>query len=488
MAGKAKQYGKKRGHDLATSFAELTITPKGDKKTTTPSPTPTELVRVRQELRTRLDPIREGLRPRLDENHEITTLLTMQCCRPQASDFADFYGRYEGRIDMTKVAEGSFASIYRMSLRNEVNTYTVWKLLPLKPSKGKGSRNPNQTSIRDAAEELRAVAHMQALRGFVEFRSARVLQGNLPDQLRELNKEWLEAHNEDPDKLPRSWPSEQFWLFIEMSDAGTDLETVLKDGFPDGTFLNKLKQGSRLTIMQAWDIFWGTTEALARGEAMAAFEHRDLHPGNICVTKRGSKNAPADDDSDETNRYTNLRVTLIDYTLSRATLDDDYVLSNSMRDPALFRGKSEDATEARQYHTYRVMRDMVVGKARGSQETASKWREFVPTTNVLWLYHILRLLLDETEHYEKGKENAFRDKTEHELACKLTNILSHIRITNNDEWEYLSATEILDHEMGRLRRGEFNAIVEGDSQPMRSLRAKRSVDSIGSPDRPDDES
>lgn len=486
MATQAKQYGRKRGNDLANAFAELTITPKGDKKTTTPSPTPTELANIRRELRPRLEAIRDQSRPPYDENREITTLLRVKCCRPQPFVFTEFYGRYEGKIDVTKVAEGSFAHIYRIALRGEIGTYTIWKLMPLKPAKGRGSRHPNQTSIPDAAEELRALGRMQELRGFVDFRSAQVLQGNLPKQLREVNKEWAEAHGENPNELQSRWPSDQYWLFIEMSDAGTDLETILKDGFPDGTFLNKHKRGSRLTIEQAWDIFWGTTEALARGEVMANFEHRDLHPGNVCVTKTSSKNAPADDDSDETNRYTNLRVTLIDYTLSRATLDDDYVLANSMRDPALFTGTSTDATENRQYHFYRVMRDMVVGNARRSQEVASKWKEFVPTTNVLWLYHILRLLLDETEHYEGKKLEEFRDKTGHELACKLTNILNHIRITNNDEWKYLSAREILDHEMGRLRQGEFDAIVEGDSEPMRPLRAKRSVDSIGSAEVPED--
>lgn len=362
-----------------------------------------------------------------------------------------------------------------MEMITSSKLYTVWKLIPIKLKKGKGSRAPNQTSIEDAAAEVKALATMQQFHGFVDFRSAQVLRGSPPPLLSQVHKEWALTHPDDEDQGP--YGPDQLWLLIEMTDAGTDLEAVLKHGFPNGSLLNKAKKGARLTIKQTWDIFWAVTEALARGEKWAGFEHRDLHPGNICITD--SKTLSKDAGQDEMPRFTNLKVTLIDYTLSRAVTEEGEVLANSMRDSTIFAQTSDDPTDARQYEMYRVMKALVVGPGEGQRDAVAKWKEFVPVTNVIWLFHILTLLLQETERYKQNRragkvEKGFTDVTEQKMAHELACVLDHLRpaTPTSDEWPYLSATEIVDHKMRRLKT-PFVRYLDGDSEAMRQQRFAR---------------
>lgn len=85
-------------------------------------------------------------------------------------------------------------------------------------------------------------------------------------------------------------------------------------------------------------------------------QHRDLHLGNICV-REGEHNL---DEQLRTSRkigYSRLRVTIIDYTLSRADMDtesnnshdpSDIAYLDLDKDPALFEGQGEY-----QYDVYR---------------------------------------------------------------------------------------------------------------------------------------
>ena len=439
------------------------------------------------------------VRPILDVENEITHLTSLLCVEPEIKGIHEFCETLETYFRITKVAQGSYASVLRMEMITSSSLYTIWKLLPLRPRRGKGSRARDQTRIEDAASEVKALARMQQIHGFVDLRSAQVLRGSLPPLLAKVNQTWASNHPEDAEE--RVYNEDQLWLVLEMTDAGTDLETILKHGFPDGTLLNKADPGSRLTIHQTWDIFWGVCEALSRGERLSQFEHRDLHPGNVCVTKSRTLTNKAD--CDEVKRHTNLQITLIDYTLSRATLENGDVLSNSMEDPALFNQTSTDPTDVRQYETYRVMENVVVVRVpeskTGRRDAASYWKQFVPVTNVFWLSHLLRLLLDETENFtfdpsvaemrmkfitltvteQAMASTKFSTLTteEQEMASTLVTLLNHLRPNDPYWWHYLSTMEVMDYRMGRLD-WPFAAYVEGESQAMAKERQAR-VDSWG---------
>lgn len=330
-----------------------------------------------------------------------------------------------------------------MQMKVKPHVYTVFKLIPIKSKTGKGSRAPDQTLIEDAVSEVKALATMAEIDGFVEFRSARVLQGSMPQLLQDLNTDWENQHSDENTQI--IYPKEQLWLLVEMSDAGTDLETLLKKGFPNGDQLHKPEEGAKLTIQQTWDIFWGTAEALARGEALANFEHRDLHPGNICITNRPTKK-PSKPDKTTTPKLTNLKVTIIDYTLSRATLDDDSVLANSMKDRGIFAQTSFDETDNRQYNIYRSMKRLIEGGP--NVRHGMKWHEYVPMTNILWLYHILKLLVDNTEFFSKDPTGkSFPLLTERKLAQRLAQILGRVNPLNMQEWLYLSAGDVVADEV-----------------------------------------
>ncbi|MDI1489040.1 MAG: hypothetical protein OHK93_008317 [Ramalina farinacea] len=383
---------------------------------------------------------------------ELTAILALPyIATPAPLSFSAQYAQWATNLSITKVAQGSYASILRLALPKEPFTYTIWKLMPLKPRHGKGSRMEGATCIDDAIAELRLLEAMSKTPGFVEFRSAMILKGAVPKELKDVEKLWrneeqnrsqLDGEEEDACDEEREYGPEQLWLFVEMSDAGEDVEHWLKGD------LGKI--GPR----EVWDLFWGTVEAVAQGEAEFGFEHRDLHLGNICVKKRESPIDRSCNDSPGSgegpsgsivgrgageplvNRFTDLEVTLIDYTLSRASIDrttslngssghamtlaspsplseledaTHEIFANSMRDPTLFTQESGDHFDQLQYDTYRHMGDIMLqhhsrstrkpqldGARRGRRSkvrTEDQWKAFMPATNLLWLHHVLVILL-----------------------------------------------------------------------------------------------
>lgn len=311
----------------------------------------------------------------------------------------DMFRTWQEAFTITKIAQGSFGSILRTQMKSDPSNFTVCKLMPIKPREVTDSAGSLQTYIKDAAAEIRVLDKMSESPGFVQFRSAHVLKGKLPSFLRDMFHKWDKVHPKD--KTPSEHRESQLWLLIEMSDAGTDLATLLREAFPDGTYLNKEKKGARLTLYQAWDIFWSVAEALAHGEMNAEFEHRDLHPGNICIKRKPMRSQSASDEENSTlaPRYTDLEVTLIDYTLSRVTLENGEKIYNSMDDDALFEGKGRSAVDRHQYNTYRHMRDVVGFDMNLPLDVKNDtiWSLHFPKTNLLWLHHILFVLLKEIE-------------------------------------------------------------------------------------------
>lgn len=391
-----------------------------------------------------------------DPKKPITALTSLECVEPEIQSLYDACNHWEQNLTITKIAQGSYATILRMQMKDKPNVYTVWKLIPLKNKSGKGCRAPDQTFIEDAAAEIKALALMAEIEGFVEFRSARVLRGSMPRLLQNLNTDWEIGHPDEQTEIKYS--KEQKWLLVEMSDAGTDLETLLKKGFPNGELLHTTEKGAKLAIQQTWDIFWGTAEALARGEALAKFEHRDLHPGNICITRRTMP--PDEPDKHSIQKNTDLEVTVIDYTLSRATLENGEVLANSMKVGSIFEQSSLDPTDDRQYSMYRHMKSLIDGDPNAQH--GERWHQYVPMTNIMWLYHILKFLLDNTEFFCANPTcKAFTIPKERKMAKRLAKILARMDPINLSEWLYLSAGDVVSEELA-YKAGTERGVVSPD--------------------------
>lgn len=318
--------------------------------------------------------------------------------------------------------------------------------MPLTLKKRRTANVEGQTLIEDAIAEVKVLSTMSSIHGFVQLRSARVLQGCLPEELKDVYMEWeaeLDEEKREEMRTDVDYSEDQYWLLIEMTDAGTDLEHVLINGLPFANNVkSNIKSGSaKICPRLAWDIFWGTAQALQHGETLAEFEHRDLHPGNICIMDSDSADAdrPEESPNNVVTRYTNIEVTLIDYTLSRARLEDAEILANSM-DKALFEQHSDDINDEDQYNLYRKMRTVMQNnkEAQDTRDWVLKWKQYMPKTNVLWLTHILIILICHLDEAQK------EDKP---IIERLQNVCGYLNIDTPGCRAYESATEVVEWQL-----------------------------------------
>ncbi|KAI4100055.1 MAG: hypothetical protein L6R37_005695 [Teloschistes peruensis] len=380
----------------------------------------------------------------------LSPLLSLPDLPPTLRPFTSWATEWSTLCHFTKIAQGSYGAVFRIESRAHPKTFTIGKFLPLQAAHGFGSRTRSFTSVESAAREVEMLGVMEGVEGFVEFRGAEVLQGRFPEQLGEAARVFDEGREGEEGDVSVVWQKacgykEQLWLFLEMSDAGTDLETALVKGLPpsssdDGkeTFLHRtVDGGTYVNASTVWDIFRQVATALAVAEREMEFEHRDLHLGNICLlplppssppdspSQPSTKTITANDsDADQQQREQEdefvihpaiLRVTIIDYTLSRARIPSAPATNTSKtlfkdlnHDPEIFTGQGE-----LQYDIYRSMRSLIRqtttaeggadgkrGKEGGAKGGAGgegereDWSVFEPGTNVLWLGHLLSVLME----------------------------------------------------------------------------------------------
>ncbi|KAL9612772.1 MAG: hypothetical protein Q9167_002657 [Letrouitia subvulpina] len=377
-------------------------------------------------------------------------LLGLTDVNPGIKDFASWAKLWSAYCNISKIAQGSYGAVFRLALRGDEGKYTIGKIIPLRPRAGFGSRTSDYASISDASNEVSMLIRLNDIPGYVEFRSAEVLHGLLPEQLFLASKPFDDASEEES----KNWDlatknSEQMWLFLEMSDAGTDLEQVINRGLPNEPALQQSDVTvSALTIREVRDIFWSVAKALAVAEKRANFEHRDLHLGNICIQKLGDK--PNDSGSVLVPVTTNLVVTIIDYTLSRATLKDQTTLCNHLsKDPALFRGQGDV-----QYDIYRYMKRMVTND---KHKNKSPWTAFVPLTNVAWLYHLLLKLLDKLAPHQELEDQ--------ELSRLLQAVREEIDIKKYKTWSITSARDVVRYlRCSREAIGDHKVLDDSDGE------------------------
>ena len=137
------------------------------------------------------------------------------------------------------------------------------------------------------------------------------------------------SENDRPSKVPES----QTYCVIHLAHHGQDLESH-----------------EVTTWSEAAHIFWSVVRNLAVAEDTCEFEHRDLHWGNIMIDRseedeileRLLDNLNLEDEKAGLDSgWGGVKVTLIDYTLSRARVDDivGSVAHYGFEDEQLFEGK-----------------------------------------------------------------------------------------------------------------------------------------------------
>lgn len=405
--------------------------------------------------------------------------------RVKPESFSSWSDKLERHFSITKIAEASYGEVYRLSLLHERPDLTtadesVLKIIALRPEE---EIRPNQMQThqwmsqpRAVAEEVRLLARMTSVPGFTNFRDVRVLQGRPGKAVVKAWKEYNEAAKKgdksifpDPSKRT-SYTEDQHWAVVEMQDAGVDVEK----GIALVSTSTSADQGERerarnilRSVWGVWDVFWSVALALAKGEEAAQFEHRDLHLGNICVrSTRGDAQGRGVGGSkvkvgERKIGFTGLETTIIDYTLSRATMvregqadgvaedakakgKEDVAFFDLATDPAIFEG---DGEVEYQYDIYRYMRailytddplaspsssDEVFEKVRQSKAT---WRDYCPKTNVLWLHFVLLKLMETMvesaleEVLEEGENEREARRKEKTLRAALKKMEKKLRLT-----------------------------------------------------------
>ncbi|KAI5779737.1 hypothetical protein EDC01DRAFT_620976, partial [Geopyxis carbonaria] len=276
-----------------------------------------------------------------------------------------------------KLGEASYSEVFLQSPVGSNDTI-VWKVIPF----GK----EEQCEIESIIQEIRITKIMSEIEGFIGFRGAYVAKGQFPDA---LLTEWEIYENErgSENERPIFYDNDQLFAIIMLENGGSDLEHTELYGWEE-----------------ACDVFWQVALALARGEKEREFEHRDLHFGNIVIKRTEHEQIDKEENpedilgklslEDESSKgQSNLKVALIDYTLSRAwcgTHDEDYTYEfMPLDDQALFTGKVGDY----QFDIYRFMRNHVASGLVDVNEEWIDWNVYTPRTNLFWLHYLTNILL-----------------------------------------------------------------------------------------------
>ena len=235
---------------------------------------------------------------------------------------------------ITKIAEASFAEIYRIINPLGISIIKVIRLAsPIKPQTkaqvkaGLVDEEPHDPN--SACSELRISQWLASIPGFVVYKEQFLVGGKATPKLVATHQAFhRKLKRQDPDRLqfypsPSRYLDDTTFLVIELGDAGVGLEDF-----------------NLAHVDMVWDIFLLLAVALARAEELAGFEHRDLHEGNLCVRRVRdpvpTHQRPGDSERDRRRfGFSGLDITILDYGLSRADDPDAPLPDDTAEEEAL---------------------------------------------------------------------------------------------------------------------------------------------------------
>lgn len=312
------------------------------------------------------------------------------------SDFADALGQ---NFEITKCAEGSYGDVYKVSLpqatkpplRNRFEKLggTILKLIPIGPKTGIGSKKYSQ--VGDVVHEVKMMSGLDPMPGFARFRDAHVVRGKYPPLFAKAFHDFKDQGGDSENKPPENeFKAAQLFAIIEMNDAGEELALL-----------------ENITVFQLSDIVWACVITLAIAEQILQFEARDMHVSNILVRpfhpSKGVEIYEQDIKSwpdDQVARFglTNIRVTIIDYALSRANLDGDIMFYEPKGVGLTFPDVAQTSQQRAYLRQRRAIRDASGGRNK------EDWSLFVPKTNTYWLLYLLENFLHERILQESSEQ------------------------------------------------------------------------------------
>ncbi|XP_024875583.1 uncharacterized protein LOC112456988 isoform X1 [Temnothorax curvispinosus] len=293
---------------------------------------------------------------------------SQNCYMSFADRFPDSYLEH-----CCKIGEGVYGEVF---LYEYDGKKSVIKIIPIEneqlvngEQQKKFSEILSEIMIAKELDDLKLNATYKT-NGFVEVKNISCIKGKYPEKLVELWNIYDNNKTSDND-CPSMFGENQLYIALELGHGGEDLEAFVFQ-----------------TAEEAYALFLQIALALAIAEKALEFEHRDLHWGNVLVSR-----------TKEPYIYYNLggrevkfpskgvKVSIIDFTLSRMLYQGCCIYNDLALDPALFTAHGEY-----QFEIYRLMRDKI----------QNNWRKFEPYTNVLWLHYILDKMITVVRYKRKN--------------------------------------------------------------------------------------
>ncbi|KQS61772.1 uncharacterized protein Dere_GG26619 [Drosophila erecta] len=289
-----------------------------------------------------------------------------------------FIAAYEQHklLNTKKIGEGAYGEVFRCSkyqkgLEKHVSNI-VLKVIPLEGSiEINGEKQKTFSQILPEIIITKKMSNLQRNKtnstdGFVNIHKVSLVKGKYPQHLIKLWEKYDEEKGSENDH-PKLFGDNQLFVVLELKFGGSDMANF--------QFLNS--EQSYYALQQI-------ILALAVGEEEYQFEHRDLHLGNILIEYTNRKHIIFTlKNRNLTVLSRGVKMTIIDYTLSRITINNCCYFNDLSSDEELFQ-----ATGDYQYDVYRMMR----------KELKNNWSSFSPKTNILWLSYVIVKLLDSVKY------------------------------------------------------------------------------------------
>lgn len=328
-----------------------------------------------------LSPIEQLLRL-CGQNTDVNSVITMD----------ELLGEFVDLSSVKKVGEGTFGEAF--SVGN-----IVFKIVPME---GDGNAQKTASDIVGEAAVSLALSKLRqasknATSGFVETHGIGVCRGKYSKTLTKEWHRWDKLHTSENEPVD-GYGNNQLYVVFMASNGGVDLERFKPRSF------NEIKSILLQTII-----------TLTVAENACEFEHRDLHWGNILIQRDGSQQIGYTlNGIDMVTESAGVRVTLIDFTLSRLTSKEgDTAYCDLSTDPEIFNGPQGDP----QAEAYRQMRI-----------TVDDWKQYAPRTNAIWIEYLLNIMI----HYKcptnckKADKDSLESLQKHAAAsCSAEDILFH---------------------------------------------------------------
>lgn len=289
------------------------------------------------------------------------------CCQRRPLRFDTAYAEAK-MLNTCKIGEGVYGEVFKYIPKKSADSNVVLKVIPIE-----GSELVNgevQKTFEQILPEIIISQEMSNLQfnptnstiGFVNIYNVALVKGKYPQHLLKLWEEYDDRKESENDH-PEMFADCQLFIVLELNFAGNDMSTF--------TFLN---------AEQSYQALRQVILTLAVGEEAFQFEHRDLHWGNILVEETEMKQIDYKLDGKDLSVATKgIRITIIDYTLSRVTVGECCHYNDLSTDEELFVASGDY-----QYDIYRMMRD----------ELKNNWSAYAPRTNVMWLSYVVSKLID----------------------------------------------------------------------------------------------